>query len=132
MNEHEGKVAQQIGDRGFYACVRVKPHSPEHTGSHVTVRADLCNVVPLDWIEAAKKGVALALILSGCQSSFEITWIHGMPCDTSPTVVAIAAMRAVWNAISFEPPAVLADRVEELIPRSHELSPSEIALRLCS
>jgi len=40
-------------------------------------------------------------------------------------------MRAVWNAVSFEPSANLVARTEARIARSHELNIDDLESRLC-
>lgn len=132
MDEHEGKVAMQIGQCGFYARVWVRLNPANAATDLVTISAMAAEPhnVEEGWVDAAEKGVLAALRLSDSEVSFEITRIHGMPCDTNSTLVAIATMRAVWNAILFEPPPEIVARIETLISRSHELNFGDLEWQL--
>jgi hypothetical protein len=59
-----------------------------------------------------------------------VTGVRGMVCDTSPALVAIAAVRAVWAASGFVPGPALAERVEACVVRGHKLSVDQLSLEL--
>jgi hypothetical protein len=56
--------------------------------------------------------------------------VHGMVCDTSPALVALAAMRAVWAVLEFAPSEPLIASVECCITRGHQLSPEALRVEL--
>ena len=116
----EGKVAQQIGPVGFYARVwvecAVREGDPSRPVRVLDVHAQEA------WKSAAAAGATWALETAGARASCAVTRIDGMPCDTNPTLVAIAAARAVWTALQFTPGEAVAARVEECITSSHRIS----------
>jgi hypothetical protein len=128
--EYEGKVVKQIGALGFYARVRVHVTCQEigQQPSSITLDASAddswlrSNV----WLDAAQAGAALGLKLAVRSAQYNITGVHGMPCDTNPTLVAIAAIRAVWSALAFEPDEALAGRIETAIIRRSEISVADL------
>ena len=122
----EGKVAQQIGPVGFYARVWVECAATEGDPSR-PVRV-LDEQVEEAWKSAAAAGATWALEIARARASCAVTRIDGMPCDTNPTLVAIAAARAVWTALQFIPDEAMAARVEQSIISSHRVSEGRLGL----
>lgn len=59
-----------------------------------------------NWKQGAVVGVNYALDVAGIgPCHVMITKIEGLTTDTNPTVVAVAAMDAVWKGLDFTPPA---------------------------
>ena len=77
---------------------------------------------------AAVTGAAWALKVAGAHATCRVTAINGMPCDTNPTLVAIAAARAVWTSLQFTPGKALIVEVEEAIMSSHRLPEGRLGL----
>jgi hypothetical protein len=59
-----------------------------------------------------------------CDRYWLLTWTHarvivnritGLTTDTSPTLVAVVAAIATWNAIRFTPRQEVMDRMEQMI-----------------
>ena len=122
----EGKVAQQIGPVGFYARVWVECALREGNPSRPVRVVD--EQAEVAWKSAAAAGATWALEIAGVRASCAVTRIHGMPCDTNPTLVAIAAARAVWTALQFIPDEAVAARVEESILASHRMAEGRLGL----
>ena len=124
--EAEGRVARQVGGRGWYASVRLS--LVPAAGSDVVLAPSSANdwYRSEGWLDAAVAGAALGLELAGGAGRCSITSVHGMVCDTSPGVVALAAMRAAWAAVAFAPSEPLAAAVEGCITRGHQLSPEAV------
>jgi len=56
------------------------------------------------WKDGARIGVNFALRVAGAPScAVVVERIAGFTTDTNPTVVAVAAAHAVWNALGFKP-----------------------------
>jgi len=124
-----GRVAKQVGSRGYYASVSVS-FTPA-TERSVTVATEATRwQLPHGWSDAAANGAAIGMELAGACGSCLIARVHGMACDTSPGLVMIAAVRGAWAAIPFAPGATLAEAVEACILRGHQLSPEEIRTEL--
>jgi hypothetical protein len=119
----EGRIAKQIGAHGYYACVTVRCQDIGTVPSPVTLdpSADDSWYRSQGWTNAALAGAALGLKFAGIAACCKVMRIHGMPCDTNSTLVAIAAIRAVWSAIGFAPDQELTDRMESLVLRRSEL-----------
>lgn len=129
--ETEGRVIRQVGGRGYYAAVGVV-RTPDATGLRVVIdhQADDEWQRAQGWTAAAAAGAALGLELAGAAVGLAVTRVHGMVCDTSPGLVAIAAVRAAWGAVGFAPDRSLADAVEGCIGRGHRLSPEALRTEL--
>jgi hypothetical protein len=57
------------------------------------------------WKDGALAGVRFALAVAGVSAAaVVITEIVGVTSDTNPTVVAVAAAHALWNALELNPP----------------------------
>src|SRR5262249_967348 len=69
------------------------------------------------WTDGGLAGAALGLKLAGSSGTCTITRVHGMPIDTTPRLVAIAAIRAVWAALAFAPDEPMARRLEACVSR---------------
>jgi hypothetical protein len=128
MVEYEGKVKTQDRGRGFYARVWVRPDSADVGRGRVTAdrAASPTFFREEGWLDAAVAGAQLALKLCGSDCAYQIVSVHGMVVDTKPTTVAIAAMRAVWDAECFEPPVELESKLHTAILRSDELRPEDL------
>jgi hypothetical protein len=120
--EGEGRVAMQIGGRGWYASVSLSlvPADEKEIALSPSAMDDWQRSE--GWLEAATAGAALGLEVAGVHGQCLVTRVHGMPCDTSPGVVAVAAVRAAWAAIGFVPGTSLATAVERCITRGHQIS----------
>ena len=121
--EADAKVAKQVGGRGFYARVWIEFEpiaEPEQSSIHVATSNNQFEQSE-GWVDGAVLGATLAMRLANVRGTCSIKRIHGMPCDTNPTVVAIATIRAVWNAIGYVPDSCLDERMEKLILRSKEV-----------
>jgi len=130
--EGDGKVKKQIGEHGYFAHVRVTCHDASGIPLSIAVdpRADDPWHRREGWTDGSLAGAALGLKLAGSSASCTITRIHGMPCDTTPTLMAIAAIRAVWAALSFVPNEDLAEQLEACVLRSAEVSPAGLEKEL--
>jgi hypothetical protein len=117
-----GRVAKQIGGHGFYASVSVSltPAAKGHV--ELAPAADDEWQRSQGWSGAAVAGVTLGLELAGASGRCVVTRVHGMVCDTSPGLVALAGVRAAWAAVSFTPAPPLAEAVERCVLRGHQLS----------
>lgn len=121
-----GRVARQLGRVGFFARVSVEfAPQPSETAAPV---CSFTEDVPETWKAAAIVGTAWGLEIAGIRASCRVIAINGMPNDTNPTVVAIAAARAVWSALRFKPSEALHTSVEEAVLSSHGISEGEIGL----
>jgi hypothetical protein len=129
----EGKVLKQIGPCGFYARVWVNSHDIGQQPSQVTLdpSADDSWHRLQGWTDAALIGATMGMKLAAINARCKITRIHGMPCDTNPTLVAIAAIRAVWAALQFSPDDDLAARLEAAILRRSELDVADLEAEVC-
>lgn len=114
--DFEGRVARQVGKRGYYAAVWVCQDPSALDGARIAPDA---YVYDADWRDAAVFGVDLGRQLAGYCGGFVVTQIKGMCVDTSPVLVAIAAARAVWAAVGFAPSQELGVAVEEAITAGH-------------
>ncbi len=128
--EVEGIVARQVGSHGYFAAVRVQHDSDSPHEIIVDAEAIDEYYLRLGYGEAAALGAALGYSLSGASGACVITHVRGMVCDTSPTLVAIAAIRAIWIATEFSPLANLASRVESCVMRGHSLSLDDLKAEL--
>lgn len=127
--EAEGKVIKHVGDgRGYYALVQLNCTDIGCNSTAVTLAPSAVR----EWyheegfVDAAIKGVQIALTLAGTSAQCTITRIHGMVVDTSQRTVAIAAIRATWLAIGFEPCNRLAELLESILLKLPPLSLAEI------
>lgn len=83
--EAEGKVAKQVGGRGYYARVQLRCTDIGCNSTAVTLEPSAVD----EWyhrqgfVIAAIRVVQLALTLAGTSAHCTITRIHGMPVDTS-------------------------------------------------
>lgn len=127
-----GKVIKQLGARGFYATVQVMCEKNAQPSSSVTLdpSADDPWYRSQGWTDASLAGAALGLKVANRTAACSITRIDGMPCDTNSTLVAIAAMRAVWAAFGFTPDKVTSERLEGIILRRSEVSVANLEREL--
>lgn len=127
--EAEGKVIKQVGGgRGFYALVKLRCADIGCNPTVVTLEPSAVS----EWyhreefVVAAIRGVQFALALAGTSAQCTITRIHGMPVDTSQCTVTIAAIRATWLAVGFEPCKELTELLESILLKLPPLSLTEI------
>ncbi len=125
-----GQVAKQLGARGFYASVSVSLIPVAMRSVTLSPAAEDEWERSQGWSGAAVDGVVLGLELAGASGYCVVTRIHGMICDTSPGLMAIAGVRAAWAAASFIPEPTLAEIVEVCILRGHQLSPAAVRAKL--
>jgi hypothetical protein len=122
--------SKQIGALGFYASVSVSftPMGGRHVA--LSPAAEDQWQRSQGWLSAACTGVALGLELASTSGQCIVTRVHGMVCDTSPGLVAIAGIRAAWAAVSFTPDPSLAEAVEACVLRGHRVSPEALNAEL--
>lgn len=116
--EATAKIAKQIVGRGF--CARVSMWCEPGTVGGPAISLSLRDdpyYRSQGWLDAAALGAELGAKIAGFTGSCILIDLHGMVIDTSSTLVAIAAMKAVWSCVSYEPSAKLAEVVDGLIPR---------------
>lgn len=66
-----------------------------------------------DWKAGATVGATSACGVAGLAGArVTVERISGLLTDTNPTIVAAAAALAVWNAIGFQPPPPIFERLE--------------------
>jgi hypothetical protein len=129
----EGKIAKQVGQCGWYARVRVNHRDSGEQTRNVLLAAkveDLWKSHSRDWLDAALLGASLGLAIADRQGVCSITDLRGHAVDTTPRIVAIAAIRAVWAAVSFQPADDMAARLEACITKS-DVTPSGLEKELC-
>jgi hypothetical protein len=122
-----GRVARQIGASGFYAHVSVECRAPLGALGPPACALD-DDSVPRSWRSAAISGAAWALDIANARVICRITTIQGMARDTNPTLMAIAAARAIWTAVEFKPGDALLAKVEQAISSSHGIPEGELGL----
>jgi hypothetical protein len=128
--EAEGRVAKQVDGRGWYASVQLSlvPGSEREIALAPSAEDEWQRFTA--WLDAAAAGATLGLDLAGAGGQCSITRVHGMVCDTSPGVVAIAAIRAVWTVLGFVPSRSLSAAVESCITRGHQMSVEALGAEL--
>jgi hypothetical protein len=128
----QGKIMKQVESHGYYALVDVTCIESGDQSSSATFSSSILDdwMASQGWIDAALTGARIGLHFACSSATCIITRIHGMPCDTNSTLVAIAGIRAVWDAINFEPDQPTADLLEQLILRSSRLSVGDLMREL--
>jgi hypothetical protein len=128
-----GRFARQVGGRGCFGIVEVEidPNSPitsilvQTHGDGFQSQGQIEGVPERgyeEWKQGAVLGVAFALWTTGYPDcAVVITRIEGMTSDTNSTIVAAAAMDAVWNALAFTPEAALTAQIEQSVVASRSL-----------
>jgi len=69
-----------------------------------------------DWKGGARAGISFALSLvrhTSCR--VDVREIDGLTTDTNPTIVGYAAALAVWQALGFEPPSEVIEKLEAVV-----------------
>ena len=101
---------------GYVARVKVEIRTPVATPAiAVELEGELWARPTPEWEGAARYGVDYALgQLKRTDCLVRITQILGTIADTNATIVAAAAVDAVWKALKVEPPAALRSRIEEV------------------
>src|ERR1051326_6339688 len=129
--EGKGRVVKQIGSCGYYAEVDVGCNEAGDQASTVAIdrRANDPWHRREGWIDASLVGAEIGMKLAKFCGTCSVRRIHGMPCDTTPRVVAIATIRAVWAALGFVPSESLAKKLEACVLQG-ELSPTELETQL--
>lgn len=120
--EAEGRIAQQVGGRGYYAKVNVNYESSPDTV--VELAEEVLNNERYQkegWLDAAIAGVRLGLLVARVTGNCSITRVHGMVVDTSSSLVALAGVKAVWQAVGYTPSPQLLERFDNCVLRSHRM-----------
>jgi hypothetical protein len=125
-----GRVAKQFGSRGYYATVSVQFSPGGERRVSLDPAAEDAWYRSQGWLTAATDGVSFGLNLAKVCGECVVTRVHGMPCDTSAGLVALASIRAAWAAVSFIPGDAIAVAVESCILRGHRLSPEAVGAEL--
>lgn len=82
-----------------------------------------------DWKQGAVLGVAFALwTAKQRECGVVITKIEGLTSDTNPTIIAAAAMDAIWKAIEYTPESTLTSQILQNILMSWELPNNSICI----
>ena len=131
--EFQGLVLRQVDGRGFYSRVHLTYEKTPDGSSLVTP------ALPKEddwekaqgWYDAAIQGAQLGLTLAESSGRCVITYLHGHnTCDTTPDRVALAAVRAVWAALSFPLSEVMEQRIHDLILQTGNLTLLELEKEL--
>ena len=111
------KIAKQIGGIGYYAMVTVSCTSADDSAVEVTVSPEAEDTFARreGWLEAARFGALTGMKLSERSCNCSVVQIRGHIVDTTPTLVALAAIMAVWSAVSFVPSAGMQKAIEETV-----------------
>jgi hypothetical protein len=128
--EAEGRVAKQVDGRGWYASVQLSLVPGGEREIALAPSAVDERQRSEGWLDAAAAGATLGLDLAGAGGQCSITRVHGMVCETSPGIVAIAAIRAVWTVLGFVPSRPLSAAVESCITRGHQMSVEALGVEL--
>jgi hypothetical protein len=120
--EAEGRFVKQTGGRGWYARVRVcyrdePPANSEEPRAELAAGLKEQGTWYAGWLEAALFGAAIGLELAGVPGRCVVTELDDrmMPSATNPKAIALAAVRAVWAAVSFAPDEAKTRRVEACV-----------------
>lgn len=125
----EARIASVHGGVGHFArvCVRLLPAEC----AEVRIDASACTgafeaeqpsrPIPSSWLAGATSGISMACQVAALPAIVvEIEVIEGTITDTNPTIVAVAAAKAVWNAVSFEvAPSLWAELDDQVRQSSH-------------
>ena len=127
-----GKVAEQTGMRGFSAIVHITcdPSDGLFCSLMLHPTTDLAWLQSEGFVEASLVGATLGLRIANRTAKCMITNIQGKPCDTNSTLVAIAAMLAVWNALNFVPDPRTIERLQDSILRSTQIPVEDLGNEL--
>jgi hypothetical protein len=104
MGTGEFKLAKQVGQMGFYAHVGLSAE-PNDNGEVVVEFAEKSGS---EWRSGARFGIDYALEHALKETKYQdgliirVQMIHGMVCDTTDSLVAYAAARAVFQALGIE------------------------------
>lgn len=80
------------------------------------------------WEQSVAHGVRFALqVARALPCAVRVTEVAGDPGHTRPTVLAAAAAQAVWEALEFEPPFEVLERLQARVLESHERGPLWLA-----
>jgi hypothetical protein len=75
-----------------------------------------------DWKQGAMVGVEYALRQANClDCTVVVTKIVGMFTDTNPSIVAVAAAMAVWQALNYKPTEPEEKKLEDIVFNSWNL-----------
>ena len=134
-----GKFTHYKNSKSYAATVELEL-SPSSNGTSITVQTDGQGFTRQGYIEEASRngyphwkkgavaGVEYALRVCGNpQYVVVITRIRGAHTDTNPTIVAAAAMNAVWKALSFQPPEELISCIEQKVLNSWSIPLDAVA-----
>lgn len=91
------QVKRQVGGRGFYASASVELHEITSGTASITLEGDEW------WRSSVAFGVDYALALTREQRRFRASvTLHTNVVDSTPAVVALAAARAVLDALGYQ------------------------------
>ena len=136
----EGRFARYKIDKPYAAVVEVELNSTAE-GPFVVVQTDgegwtgqgAIESVPRigydNWKAGAVAGAQYALQACGNPTyAVVIRSIRGMQTDTNPTVVAAAAINAVWKALAFQPSDAVIACIEQKVFSSWSMPRDAVAL----
>jgi hypothetical protein len=131
-NTGNGEVRKQFGARGFFGRVRVHCREAGHRPTLISISPAAAGDWERSegWVDGAIVGVGIGIRLAGTTADCEFTSIHGMCVDSSPTVMAIAGIRAAWDAVGFKPSDEMRTRLESLVLRSRGMLPEQLEVEL--
>lgn len=136
----EGRFAQVKNHKPAAAVVEVELNSTaegpfvvvQTDGEGWTAQGDIESVPRIgydDWKAGAVAGVQYALRVCGNPAyAVVIRSICGMQTDTNPTVVAAAAINAVWKALAFQPSDDVTACIEQKVFSSWSMPRDAVAL----
>src|SRR5689334_22662504 len=134
-----GKFTRYKNSKSYAATVELEL-GPSPDGTFITVQTNgqgftsqgYIEEVPRNgythWKNGAIAGVEYALRVCGNpQYAVVITRIRGAHTDTNPTIVAAAAIDAVWKALAFQPSPQLLSCIEQTVFNSWSIPPDAVA-----
>ena len=111
--EHEGRFFRQANHKAYGARVTVRiQQSPGDATIHVDCSSSEWPTEP-EWETGDRSGGAYALqALPEQRIAVDIIQIVGLITDTNPTIVAVAAIFAVWGGVGYQAPQPEIARLE--------------------
>ncbi len=106
MGTGEYRIAKQVGLKGYFGRV-VLEAQPRNDGE-VTIEFDRQRAD--EWQSGVRFGIEYAIEhvspakLLGSGAEVRVTVIEGQDCDTSTSLIAYVAARAMFQAIGVDPP----------------------------
>lgn len=112
-----GQVARQKAQCAWFARVSVRLATEDGRGEVSLTEGPNRTFEP--WRKAARAGAEYGLRKADARHDCVVTEVQGMVCDTNATLVAIAAARAVWDALD-DAPQGASEELEGLVEVSHK------------